>query len=173
MSCRHFYSLLLALCCLLLASCQYSYVSGKSLGLRDYPDSVVHINQVDPAYRGYFASQHGSSYSLRDQRKAFTQARETARTPVSESGYRPSASASRGSASSRRVVARRGSSASRGHASSRGKVAARGKATSARGKKSVASSKKSAAGKKTASASKKSASSKKPAAKKPAARRRR
>ncbi|MBQ2380906.1 MAG: hypothetical protein II295_11025 [Akkermansia sp.] len=160
MSCRHFYSLLLALCCLLLASCQYTYVSGKSLGLRDYPDSVVHINQVDPAYRGYFASQHGSSYSLRDQRKAFTQARETARTPVSESGYRPAASSSRRAVSSRRVVARRGrTTVSRGRA-----TVSRGKKTAVSKKKPVASKKKAAAPKKKAAAPKKKAAGKKPAA---------
>ncbi len=120
-------SLLLCLFCLVLASCQYQYVSGAKLGLRDYPDSVVHINQVDPEYRAYFAAQHGSSFSLSDQRKAFTQARETARTPVSESAYRAVA------APSRQKKASRGSKASRNKKATKGKKASpRRKGTSRR-----------------------------------------
>lgn len=124
--------ILAALLCMLLGACQHQFVSGGSLGLRDYPDSVVHINQVDPAYRGYFAEQHGSSFSLSDQRKAFTQARQTARTPVKESSYRPAKATPR-------------------------KSSARGKKSSARGKKSTARNKKSS-GKKKAPAKRKSSS---------------
>ena len=117
--------ILAAMLCMLLGACQHQFVSGGSLGLRDYPDSVVHINQVDPAYRGYFAEQHGSSFSLSDQRKAFSQARQTARTPVTESGYRPA------------------------KASPRKKSSARGRKSSARGKKSTARGRKSASKRKS------------------------
>ena len=41
---------LLALFCMVLSACQQQFPSGRSLGLRDYPDAVVHISQVDPAY---------------------------------------------------------------------------------------------------------------------------
>lgn len=125
--------ILAALLCMLLGACQHQFVSGGSLGLRDYPDSVVHINQVDPAYRGYFAEQHGSSFSLSDQRKAFTQARQTARTPVKESAYRPAKASPR-------------------------KSTARGKKSSARGKKSTARGKKKSSPKKKSTAKKKSSS---------------
>lgn len=127
--------ILAALLCMLLGACQHQFVSGGSLGLRDYPDSVVHINQVDPAYRSYFAEQHGSSFSLSDQRKAFSQARQTARTPVKESAYKPAKATPR-------------------------KSSARGKKSSARGKKSTSRSK-SSAGKKKASSKKKSTAKKK------------
>ena len=127
--------ILAALLCMLLGACQHQFVSGGSLGLRDYPDSVVHINQVDPAYRGYFAEQHGSSFSLSDQRKAFTQARQTARTPVKESAYRPAKASPR-------------------------KSSARGRKSSARGKKSTAR-RKTSAGKKKSSTKKKSTAKKK------------
>lgn len=127
--------ILAALLCMLLGACQHQFVSGGSLGLRDYPDSVVHINQVDPAYRGYFAEQHGSSFSLSDQRKAFTQARQTARTPVKESAYRPAKASPR-------------------------KSSARGRKASARGKKSTAH-RKSSVGKKKSSTKKKSTAKKK------------
>lgn len=132
--------ILAALLCMLLGACQHQFVSGGSLGLRDYPDSVVHINQVDPAYRGYFAEQHGSSFSLSDQRKAFTQARQTARTPVKESAYRPAKASPR-------------KSSARGKKSS-----ARGKKSSARGKKSTARGKKKSSAKKKSTAKKKSSS---------------
>lgn len=142
-------SLMMCLLCLVLVSCQYQYVSGKKLGLRDYPDSVVHINQVDPAYRSHFAAQHGSSFSLRDQRAAFTKANETARTPVNEAAYRPVATATRRKASSR------GKSAS-----SRRKVT-RGRKTTSRARSSASRQKA------------KAASRKKTPARKPAGRRRR
>ncbi len=133
-------SLMMCLLCMVLVSCQYQYVSGKKLGLRDYPDSVVHISQVDPAYRSHFAAQHGSSFSLRDQRAAFTKANETARTPVNEAAYRPVSTASRRravsrgkGASSRRKVARGRKTTVRGRGAAtrkKGKAASRKKATS-------------------------------------------
>lgn len=132
--------ILAAMLCMLLGACQHQFVSGGSLGLRDYPDSVVHINQVDPAYRGYFAEQHGSSFSLSDQRKAFSQARQTARTPVTESGYRPAKASPR-----KKSSARGRKSSARGR-----KAVARGKKSTARGRKS-ASKKKSTAKRKSSS----------------------
>ena len=130
---KSFLFLAVALAMLLTACQQQFFVSGGSLGLRDYPDAVVHINQVDPAYRAHFAQQHGASYSLSDQRKAFSRARETARTPVRESAYRPAQAAPR-----------------KKSARSQRKASARGKKYAARGKKSAARGKKSARGKKTA-----------------------
>lgn len=116
---------------MLLAACQQQlYVSGGSLGLRDYPDAVVHINQVDPAYRAHFAQQHGASYSLSDQRKAFSKARETARTPVRESAYRPA------QAAPRKKTAHRGKASSRGK-----KSAARGRKSSRNAKSAARRSK--------------------------------
>lgn len=125
-------SLLVVLLCMLLTDCQqYQYVSGAKLGLRDYPDAVVHINQVDPQYRHHFAAQHGSSFSLSDQRKAFTAAKETARTPVKESAYRPA------KATPRRKVVHRGKKSARGkkYASRAKKSSSKAKKRSSKGKK--------------------------------------
>lgn len=127
---KSFLFLAVALAMLLTACQQQFFVSGGSLGLRDYPDAVVHINQVDPAYRAYFAQQHGASYSLSDQRKAFSRARETARTPVRESAYRPAQAAPRKkSARSQRKASSRGKKYA-----ARGKKSARGKKTATKGK---------------------------------------
>lgn len=71
-------------------SCQQHVLSGSgSVGHRTYADSVVHLGQVDPAYRPYFQAQHGANYSLADQRKAYLAAAQTARTPVREADYHP------------------------------------------------------------------------------------
>lgn len=127
---KPFLFLAVALAMLLTACQQQFFVSGGSLGLRDYPDAVVHINQVDPAYRAHFAQQHGASYSLSDQRKAFSRARETARTPVRESAYRPAQAAPRKkSARSQRKASSRGKKYA-----ARGKKSARGKKTATKGK---------------------------------------
>lgn len=73
-------------CC----SCEQTMPASKgSVGVRNYSDAVVHINQVDPAYRAYFKSQDAANYSISDQRKAYFAAAETARTPVREADYRP------------------------------------------------------------------------------------
>ena len=136
----------------LLVACQQQFVSGGSLGLRDFPDAVVHINQVDPAYRPYFAQQHGASYSLSDQRKAFSQARQTAKTPVRESAYRPAKAAPR-----KKTARSRGRVVSRGKKVSRGKNVSRGKSVSAGKKKKAATGKKSSAARKKAVPKKKSA----------------
>lgn len=134
---KPFLFLAVALTMLLTACQQQLFVSGGSLGLRDYPDAVVHINQVDPAYRAHFAQQHGASYSLSDQRKAFSRARETARTPVRESAYRPAQAAPRKkSARSQRYASSRGKkSASRGKKATRGKKTTGSKKTATSGKK--------------------------------------
>ena len=127
---KPFLFLAVALAMLLTACQQQFFVSGGSLGLRDYPDAVVHINQVDPAYRAHFAQQHGASYSLSDQRKAFSRARETARTPVRESAYRPAQAAPRKkSARSQRKASSRGKKSA-----ARGKKSTRGKKTATKGK---------------------------------------
>lgn len=127
---KSFLFLAVALAMLLTACQQQFFVSGGSLGLRDYPDAVVHINQVDPAYRAHFAQQHGASYSLSDQRKAFSRARETARTPVRESAYRPAQAAPRKkSARSQRKASSRGKKSA-----ARGKKSTRGKKTATKGK---------------------------------------
>lgn len=63
---------------LMVAACQQY----PSLDRKTYPDAVVSLNQVDPAYRPYFAAQHGSNYSLEEQRAAFSKAAQTARGPM-------------------------------------------------------------------------------------------
>lgn len=69
-----------------MCSCQQQqqFVRGGSIGVRDHADSVVHLGQVDPAYRSYFSEQHGKNYSIADQRKAFFEAVRTSRTPVNQ-----------------------------------------------------------------------------------------
>lgn len=83
---------------MLSLSCQQHQLSasGGRLAYRNYPDAVTHINAVDPAYRPYFTRQHGSNYSLADQRRAFVAATQTARTPVqSDARHARSATATR------------------------------------------------------------------------------
>ncbi len=131
---------------LLMMACSQN---DASAAWRSYPDAVVNINQVDPAYRGYFRSQHGSNYSLRDQREAFMAATRTARTPVPK--YVPRQAESK----PKKSTARRGKTAAkgRGKASSRGRAKAtsrKGKATKSKGKASA--SKKSKPAKKKAKA---------------------
>lgn len=69
---------LLALVACLFTACQ----TGGGVKYANFPDAVTNINQVDPAYRQYFASQQGRNYSADDQRKALAAAIRTARTPV-------------------------------------------------------------------------------------------
>ena len=114
----------------LLCSCQQAVTPrGSSVGVRNYSDAVVHINQVDPAYRAYFRAQDASNYSLSDQRKAYIAATQTARTPVLASDYRPG-------------DIRRTAVASRKGLGAKGKIsvaaARRGKATVGKAKVSVA-----------------------------------
>lgn len=116
-----------ALCC---CSCQ-QYVlkansSTGSVGTRTYADAVVHINQVDPAYRPYFQAQHAPNYSLNEQRKAYIAATQTARTPVRESDYRPGDIRSK---KKQAVAAKRGKSSAG--------LAAKGKASASKNKRSA------------------------------------
>lgn len=76
--------IIIAVVALLGAACQQPYYGSGNVGVKDHSDAVVHINQVDPAYRGYFADQHDSNYSLQDQRKAFFEAVKTSKTPVQQ-----------------------------------------------------------------------------------------
>lgn len=110
---------------LLLPACQQQ---GGGAGLRTYPDAVVNINQVDPAYRPFFTSQHGANYTLSDQRKAYLAAARTARTPVPKYAPSSTASSSRSKASSRKK-------ASSGRKASSRQTAKKGKSRTSRQKK--------------------------------------
>lgn len=104
-----------ALCC----SCQQTaVVNNTSVGMRNYSDAVVHIGQVDPAYRAYFRDQNASNYSLSDQRKAYLAAAQVARTPVREADYRPGDVR-------KRSVAKRGASTSKARKGAKSGVAAK------------------------------------------------
>ena len=107
---------LFALTACLLTACQ----GGKDMKYYNFPDAVTNINQVDPAYRKYFADQQGRNYSADDQRKALAAAIRTSRTPVP--AYVP-----RSAMASSKTNAR-----SRGKASSRRTAVARGKKTTSR-----------------------------------------
>lgn len=98
------------------------------------PDAVVNINQVDPAYRAFFRAQHGSNFSLAEQRKALAAAVATARTPVPR--YMPAsvANPSRNKVSRRRYLAHRSSKASRRSVAKRGHVAAARRSVAKRGR---------------------------------------
>jgi hypothetical protein len=75
---RQLMLVLIALVVCVLTSCQ----SDPGVRYANFPDAVTNINQVDPAYRKYFAEQQGRNYSAADQRKALAAAIRTARTPV-------------------------------------------------------------------------------------------
>lgn len=130
---------LFALTACLLTACQ----GGKDMKYYNFPDAVTSINQVDPAYRKYFADQQGRNYSADDQRKALAAAIRTSRTPVP--AYVP-----RSAMASSKTNAR-----SRGKASSRRTAVARGKKTTsrravARNTRKATSSKRAVTRKKTA-----------------------
>lgn len=120
---------------LALVSCQNSGSNRQVY----YPDAVVSLNQVDPAYRAYFRDQHGANYGVQEQREAFAAAVKTARTPVGPytGPSRPVAKqmATRSTTSAKsRIAATRG----KGKAvAAKGKPAAKGKAVAAKGKKTV------------------------------------
>lgn len=104
---------LFALTACLLTACQ----GGKDMKYYNFPDAVTSINQVDPAYRKYFADQQGRNYSADDQRKALAAAIRTSRTPVpayvprSAMASSKTNARSRGKASSRRTAVARGKKA--------------------------------------------------------------
>ncbi len=101
-SIRQFVLCLLAVVACLLVSCH----SGADMKYHNFPDAVTSLNQVDPAYRQYFAGQQGRNYSVDDQRKALAAAIRTSRTPVP--AYVPrSAMASSRKATNRRVATRK------------------------------------------------------------------
>lgn len=93
---------LIALVVCILASCQ----SDPGVRYANFPDAVTNLNQVDPAYRKYFASQQGRNYSAADQRKALAAAIRTARTPVP--AYVPRSAMAANRKSMRQRTARRG-----------------------------------------------------------------
>ena len=104
---------LFALTACLLTACQ----GGKDMKYYNFPDAVTNINQVDPAYRKYFADQQGRNYSADDQRKALAAAIRTSRTPVpayvprSAMASSKTNARSRGKASTRRTAVARGKNA--------------------------------------------------------------
>lgn len=113
---------------LALVSCQNSGSNRQVY----YPDAVVSINQVDPAYRAYFRDQHGANYGVQEQREAFAAAVRTARTPVGPytGPSRPVAKqmATRSTTSAKsRIAATR----------AKGKTVSKGRAVAAKGKKTV------------------------------------
>ncbi len=95
--CTFFLAMMLGVCLFGGISCQQGLPAGGSVGVRNYSDAVVHIGQVDPAYRAYFRDQNAANYSLSDQRKAYFAAARTARTPVRESDYQSGVVRSRSS----------------------------------------------------------------------------
>lgn len=95
---------LLALVACLFTACQ----TGGGVKYANFPDAVTNINQVDPAYRKYFASQQGRNYSADDQRKALAAAIRTSRTPVP--AYVPRSAMASSSKVMRKRTARRGAS---------------------------------------------------------------
>lgn len=128
---------LVAVVACLLTACQ----SDRGMKYHNFPDAVTNINQVDPAYRKYFADQQGRNYSADDQRKALAAAIRTSRTPVP--AYVPrSAMASSKKSMRRRSSVRSGRYASlnRGKAVKRRRAVAK-KRSSVRSKRAVVKSK--------------------------------
>lgn len=123
---------------LALVSCQSSSSNRQVY----YPDAVVSLNQVDPAYRAYFYDQHGANYGVQEQREAFAAAVRTARTPVtpysgpSKPYAKQMAQRNTTSAKSRIAATRKANTAS----SRKTAVAAKGKKTTV-SKKAVAARK--------------------------------
>lgn len=124
---------LVAMAACLLTACQ----SDRGMKYHNFPDAVTNINQVDPAYRKYFADQQGRNYSADDQRKALAAAIRTSRTPVPAYVPRSAMASSKGSMHRRTSVrSSRYASMKRGKSVNRRAVAK--KRTSARSKRAVA-----------------------------------
>lgn len=85
-----------------LYSCEQPYYGSGNVGVRDHSDAVVHINQVDPAYRKHFVDQHDSNYSLSDQRKAYFEAVKNSKKPVQHDAAYASSKSSKKKASSKK-----------------------------------------------------------------------
>lgn len=81
--------------------------NNRALKYHNFPDAVTSLDQVDPAYRKYFAGQQGRNYSVDDQRKALAAAIRTSRTPVPAYVPRSAMASSRKTYSSKRYVASR------------------------------------------------------------------
>ena len=94
---------LLAVVACLLVSCQ----SGADMKYHNFPDAVTSLNQVDPAYRQYFAGQQGRNYSVDDQRKALAAAIRTSRTPVPAYVPRSAMASTAKKTTNRRVATRK------------------------------------------------------------------
>ncbi len=122
--------------CVLLLGLLLVACSGDddSSAWRTYPDAVVNINQVDPAYRAYFRSQHGANYSLRDQREAFIAATRTARTPVPKYVPQPAAAPQKKNKASRGKATARGKGKSRGRGKTKAATKKKDKANKGKGK---------------------------------------
>ena len=133
-STRQFILCLVAMAACLLAACQ----SDRGIKYHNFPDAVTNINQVDPAYRKYFADQQGRNYSADDQRKALAAAIRTSRTPVP--AYVPRSAMASSKKSMRRrssVRSSRYASLKRGKSVKRRRAVAR-KRTSVRSRRAVA-----------------------------------
>lgn len=127
---------------LVLVSCQGTDPRAASM---NYSDAVTRLDQVDPAYRGFFRDQQGSNYGVEEQRKALAAAVQTYRTPV------PAMAAN---VEDRPLASRRSTTASRKGVAGTRKAAAKGRTALAKGKSSgnkKAVAKKSAAPKKKSS----------------------
>ena len=129
----------LILCLVAVVACLLTACQGdRGIKYHNFPDAVTNINQVDPAYRKYFADQQGRNYSADDQRKALAAAIRTSRTPVP--AYVPRSAM----ASSKKTMRRRSSVRSSRYASlKRGKSVKRRRAvakkrTSVRSTRAVA-----------------------------------
>ncbi len=123
---------LVAMAACLLTACQ----SDRGMKYHNFPDAVTNINQVDPAYRKYFADQQGRNYSADDQRKALAAAIRTSRTPVPAYVPRSAMASSKGSMHRRTSVrSSRYASMKRGKSVNRRAVAK--KRTSVRSKRAV------------------------------------
>lgn len=122
---------LFALVACLLTACQ----GGRDMKYYNFPDAVTNINQVDPAYRKYFADQQGRNYSADDQRKALAAAIRTSRTPV------PAAVPRSAMASARKSVRRGRSSARSGRYAVAKRKAVRGRRVVAKRRSAVAKAK--------------------------------
>ena len=114
---------------LVLASCQ----NANDRRVVRYPDAVLSLNQVDPAYRAYFRDQQGANFGVDEQRAALAAAAKTASTPVPSS--MPARLASTNKSTARRAVAVKGKTTAKGRAvAAKGKTTAKGRAVAAKGK---------------------------------------
>ena len=104
---RSFSFIVLIMVGLLMIACQQPYYGSGNVGVKDHSDAVVHINQVDPAYRKYFASQHDSNFPLQDQRKAFFEAVKTSKTPVQHDAREMAANVNKKKASTKKSASKK------------------------------------------------------------------